>query len=115
MTITYAYDDLGREIRVTYLDAQNHELQMELVVRGVVPGGWGARVGLAVGDRILTCDGEKATSVKRLSDLAAGEGFRVLIVRRGSQNLTFVVGAGSLGLSFDLARAGSEPPSNIPG
>jgi C-terminal processing protease CtpA/Prc len=114
VTITYAYDDLGREIRVTYLDAQKRELQMELVVHGVVAGGSGVRAGLAVGDRIHTCDGEKATSVKRLSDLAAGEGFRVLIVRRGSQNLTFVVPAGSLGLYVDLARAHSEPSSNIP-
>ena len=108
--IEYLYDDLGRQTKVTYLDAQNRELQMELVVRRVVPGGSGAQAGLSAGDRILAYKGEKVTSVKQLNALTGGaNSYRGLTVRRGTMVLTLEVVAGALGAYVGLARVDAQP------
>ncbi|MGD1038598.1 MAG: PDZ domain-containing protein [Roseiarcus sp.] len=107
--VEYAYDNLGRQTKVTYLDAENRELQMELVVRNVVPGWVGAQAGLAPGDRILTYNGVKVTSVKQLDGLTGGTSiFAALTVRRGSEVLTLNVSGGSLGAYLGLARVDAQ-------
>jgi YD repeat-containing protein len=123
VVIRYEYDALGRQTKVVYLDAQNRELQMELVIRRLVPGGLGATAGLAVGDRLLTYDGERVTSLEQLADLTKGAfSFRPVTVRRGSGLVTVEVTPGTLGLFLGLARvepevsaeAGSSAPVPAP-
>jgi hypothetical protein len=105
VTIRYFYDDQGQQTKVSYLDAEAHELQMELVIRGLIPGGAAARAGFAVGDHILTYNGAKVGSVKQLSDLTGGIiSFRTVTLRRGSQIITLQVIAGSLDIYLGLAR-----------
>jgi YD repeat-containing protein len=112
--IVYTYDRDGREKSVTYFDAADRELHMQLVVRGVIPGSTAANLGLATGDRIISYSGEPATSIKRFQDLTnTFKGFRVVVVRRGDRELSFVSPGGTLGVYLGLVRrdepAGGEP------
>ena len=109
--ITYSYDDLGRLTGVTYWDAQDQPMQIEIAVGVVYAGMAGARIGLQPGDRILTYGGRKVTSIKGFEDLInePGTSYRALTVRRGPEIiLTLSVPAGSLGITLVLVRADSE-------
>jgi len=110
VTIKYTYDDLGRQSKVTYLDARDHEMHMELVVQRVVPGGNGAQAGLMPGDHILSYNGQQVDSVKQIEGLTTSGNFpfRTVAVRRGSQIITVQVERGNLGTYIALARV-SEP------
>jgi hypothetical protein len=105
VTIRYSYDDQSQQTKVTYLDSEGRELEMEVVIRGVIPGGTAARAGFTVGDHILTYNGVKVGSIKQLSDLTGGAvTFRAVTVRRGSQIITLKVLSGNLGAFLGLAR-----------
>jgi hypothetical protein len=111
VTIKYSHDDEGRQTKVTYLDAQGHELQMELVARRVTPGLLGARAGLEPGDHILAYNGQPVNSIKQLNDLTASGNatFRTLTVRRGSEVITLQVPfKGALGINIGLDRVVSR-------
>jgi len=120
VTIKYSYDDQGRQTKVTYLDAQGHELQMELVVHRVAPGGNGALGGIKAGDRLLSYNGQQISSVKQLIDLEASGNysFRTVTIRRGSQVITLQVERGGLAINIGLGRvdvqkqAGDPAPSS---
>ncbi len=111
--IVYTYDRDGREKAVAYFDADDRQLQMQIVIRDVIPGSTAANLGLQAGDRIVSYNGEAATSVKRLGDLVdMFKGFRVIVVRRGVRTLSFVSPGGTLGVHLGLARTdepGGEP------
>lgn len=111
--IVYTYDRDGREKAVTYFDADDRQLQMQIVIRDVIPGSTAANLGLQAGDRIVSYNGEAATSVKRLLDLVdTFKGFRVIVVRRGERTLSFVSPGGTLGVHLGLVRTdepGGEP------
>jgi len=123
VTIKYVYDDEGRPTRVAYLDAQSHELHMELVVQRVIPGGFGAISGLAPDDHILAYNGQQVNSVKQLTDLTTSGTFpfRTMTVRRGAKIITLQVARGRLGVWIGFARvgaheaaAGPTSPSPVP-
>src|SRR5262245_58394545 len=104
--VVYAFDDADREIKATYFDARNREVSTEIVVLSVVPGSTAQRIGLAPGDRILSYDGKKPTSVqqvgKAVTDLT-GSPSRIVMIRRGSQLLIFKVAPGRLGINLGVA------------
>jgi len=106
VAIKYSYDSLGRQTKIIYLDAQDHEFQMELVVNRVSPGGLGALAGLAAGDHILAYNGQVMGSLKQLNSATkpGGMPFRTLTIRRGAQVLNLEVEAGDLTVSIGLAR-----------
>jgi len=105
--VVYAFDDSDREIKATFFDAKNREVPTEIVVLNVVPGSMAQGLGLAPGDRILSYDGKKPTSVehvvKLVTDLTGGPPSRILRIRRGSQVLMFKVGPGRLGSNLVVA------------
>ena len=109
--ITYTYDGLGRETGVTYWDAQSKSIPVEVAIGSTMSGQAGARVGLLVGDRVLTYAGQKITSVKRFEELIFSPmtpGFNELTVRRGSEIVKFTVPHGELSISLVLKRADSD-------
>jgi hypothetical protein len=113
--IAYSFDDVGREIRATYFDAQGREISMQVVVRSVMKGTTAERIGLVPGDRILSYDGKRLSSVTQLVDMvtdASGATRRRLVIRRGSEELSFEVGAGRLGINTEMARADSDEVKN---
>jgi hypothetical protein len=109
--IVYEYDNLGHEIHARYLDIQNHEIPMEIVILNILHPSTGERIGLKAGDRILTYNGHTLTSIRQFKDQitdATGAASRLLVIRRGSQNLSFEVASGRLGINIEMARAESE-------
>jgi hypothetical protein len=102
--INYSYDEFGQQTKVTYLDVQGRELQMELTIRAIAAGGQAERIGLAVGDHLLTYNGVILTSVKQLVELESGNGFRTLTIRRNAETLTFDAFAGTLDAAIDLVN-----------
>ena len=116
VTIKYNYDDLGRQPKVTYFDPQGHELQMELVIRRIVPGGIGAQAGLKPGDHLLSYNGQPVNSVKQLVDLVTGGTypFRTVTIRRDSQVITFQVERGLLGINIGLANVHGPEAAAVP-
>jgi hypothetical protein len=115
VTINYSYDDFGQQTKVTYLDSQGREMQMELTIHGIAPGGQAARVGLAIGDHVLTYNGTVLTSTKQLVDLEAGSGYRSITVRRGDHILSFDVRSGRLDADLDLVNVSSNGAANARG
>ena len=115
VTIKYSYDDLGRQTKVTYLDAQGHEMQMELVVQRVVPGGNGAQGGLM--PEIISSPTTVNRSVPS-SNYRPGRkrqfSFRTVTVRRGSQIITLQVERGDLGTYIGLARVDEQKQAGAP-
>ena len=104
--IVYTYSDSDRQIKATYFDANNLEVPVEIVVLSVVPGSTAQRIGLAPGDRILSYDGEQATSIEQVVNLVtdlAGPASRTWIIRRRSQARTFKVAPGRLGINLGSA------------
>ena len=96
---------------MTYWDAQNKSIPVEVVIGGLFAGQAGARVGLQVGDRVLDYAGQKVTSIKRFEELINSPittGFNELTVRRGSEILKFTVPSGELNISLVLKRADSD-------
>lgn len=109
--ITYTYDDMGRETRVTYWDAQDKSIPVEVVIGSVFSGLIGARVGLLAGDRVLAYAGQRVTSIIRFEELSNSpmtSGYDELTVRRGSEILKFTVPSGNLNISLVLKRADSD-------
>jgi hypothetical protein len=109
--IAYTYDDMNHETGVTYWDAQNKSIPVEVVIGSLFAGQAGARVGLQVGDRVLDYAGQKVTSIKRFEELVNSPittGFNELTVRRGSEILKFSVPSGELNVSLVLKRADSD-------
>jgi hypothetical protein len=108
--ITYTYDDMGHETNVTYWDAQNKSITVEVTIGSVFAGQVGARAGLLVGDRVLTYAGQRVTSIKRFEELTSSPiaGFYELTVRRGSEILKFTVPSGELDIGLVLRRADSD-------
>jgi C-terminal processing protease CtpA/Prc len=88
---------------------------MQVVIRSVLKGTTAERIGLAPGDRILTYDGKRVSSVTQFPDMvadASGATQRRLVIRRGSEELTFEVAAGRLGVNIEMARVDSEEAKN---
>jgi hypothetical protein len=108
--ITYTYDDMGRETSVTYWDAQDKSIPVEVVIGSVFSGLIGARVGLLAGDRVLAYAGQKVTSIRRFEELINSPmttGYNELMVRRGAEIVKFTVPSGELNISLVLKRADS--------
>jgi C-terminal processing protease CtpA/Prc len=106
--VTYEYDNLGREIRATYLDADDRQIVMELAVVHVSHGSEAEKVGIKVGDRVISYDGRMLTSVKQLTEAVSdlkGPPVRFVLVRRESQNMTFEVRPGFLRIIGRMMRA----------
>jgi hypothetical protein len=118
--VVYRHDSLGRELDATYFDAQGRPLAMDLLIVSVAHGSFAERIGLAAGDRIMNYDGRKPNSAKQLTDAvtdASGGQSRVLIVRRGSDELKFGVPPGRLGINIRMTPAnttGTSRQTNAP-
>jgi YD repeat-containing protein len=107
--VIYNHDYLGRETDAKYFDALNRPLSMDVLIVSVIPGTIGERIGLAAGDRIESYDGHQPTSTKQFIDAvidASGHQTRVLIVRRGTQELTYEVPPGRVGIVIKMVAEG---------
>ena len=106
--VVYTRDYLGRETDAKYFDAQNGAVPMDLFVLSVIPSTIGEHIGLAAGDRIASYDGHKPTSAKQFIDAvadASGRQTRVLIIRRGAQELKYEVPPGRVGILVRIVPA----------
>ena len=110
VSITYTYDDTGRETGVTYLDAQNHPMQVDVAVSYVLPGENGAANGVMPGDHILAYNGHKVTSIKGFEDMVnkSSVGRLILTVQRGAEIQRLSVSPGALAIGLELVRADTQ-------
>jgi MTH538 TIR-like domain (DUF1863) len=102
--ITFAYDDWNQETEARYFDKAGQELPIEVFIARVLPGAVAAQNNLSAGDRIISYGGRKMTSSKQMitatTDPRLGVRRRLDVIR-GTQNLTFDVPAGQLGIMVD--------------
>jgi hypothetical protein len=106
--VFYTYDSRNIEIGAVYLDKLGREIPVDVVFIDIDPGSTAERIGLVKGDRVLSYDGKKPTSDQQQLNLVSdysGHPTRILIVRRGAQTLTFMVGPGRLGAAVDVVPA----------
>ena len=108
VTIKYTYDDLGRQSKVTYLDARGHEMHMDSWCNVLYPGAMARRPGSC--GAIISSRTTVRAIVKQIEGLTTSGNFpfRTVAVRRGSQIITVQVERGNLGTYIALARV-SEP------
>src|SRR5262249_48301265 len=114
--IVYSYDNFGRETEADYFDPANRRISVDLVVDYVFRGMTAEKIGLAVGDRILSYGGHRRTSWRQFFQTESdtlGREPRILVVRRGGDVLQFTVAPGSLGVSVRMAVADPPAKANI--
>jgi hypothetical protein len=97
------YDERGQHIDIAYFDQSARPLRAELLVTQVLPGSQGQRVGLRVGDVLLSYDGQAVVNWPRFSaavrQRAGGEKRPVALrVRRQGKELHFSLAPGPLGV-----------------
>jgi YD repeat-containing protein len=105
----YAYDDKDRRISVVYLDELDQPVPVEVEVDGIVRGSTAARIGLKIGDRVLSYGGEPLHSADQLIALVGNGGSdnRELTYRRNRTTLTVQVPPGRLGAGVFNVPAGA--------
>lgn len=107
----YSYDDSDQVIGVIYRDTRDQIIPLTIVVQKITPNSTADRIGLAVGDRLLTYGGETLTSMQQLIALVSqpGTSARELAVRRGSANLSWRIPPGPLGVLLVNVRTETVP------
>jgi hypothetical protein len=103
----FTYDDWDRVVAVAYLDGEGDPIPVEVEVVAVSPGSTAERIGLAPADRLIEYNGEILTSLQQLIALTGmgGPHLRTLVVRRGSNTLTFQVPPGRIGVEIKNVKA----------
>jgi hypothetical protein len=107
----YSYDDSDQVIGVIYRDTRDQIIPVTIVIREITPDSTAARIGLALGDRLLAYGGETLASRQQLIPLVSqpGTSARELVVRRGSAILSWRVPPGPLGVSLANVRTETVP------
>jgi hypothetical protein len=108
------YDEWGQLLEFHWFDPQGGEMFFETVIRSIIPGGMGQRLGLEAGDRFLTYGGRKIMAMKQLTDLVVDPWLpspRVVTIRRGAQILTFEVPLGRFGTQAENMRVDVPQPN----
>ncbi|MEO6741854.1 MAG: AAA-like domain-containing protein [Chthoniobacteraceae bacterium] len=97
------YNEKNEIARSFYLDAQDKPVQMRIFVDKVMPDGEAARVGLKVGDLLLTYEGHAVPDLKTLREQigAPGPNRRTLRVWREGKVVPLSVAPGLLGIQLD--------------
>jgi hypothetical protein len=96
--IRYVHDNLGRETMRVFLDVNGAPVSTRVAIREFEPISNGQRLGLQVGDLILSHDGEDVgnTHVFHELELVKGERPRELRMQRGGTVVTVKVPSGRL-------------------
>jgi YD repeat-containing protein len=99
------YDDQGYLVERSFLDAGGNPLRAEVVVKAVQPGGRAARLGLLVGDVLLTYAGQPVTEALVFTSQrrreTVGDRPRELNVLRGDKRVAFSLVPGPLEFGLD--------------
>jgi C-terminal processing protease CtpA/Prc len=104
--VVFAYDNFDRPIAATYFDAEGRIVPTAVRVRGILPGTLAERIGLAVGDVIVSYGGVKVTDEGQFVALiGAAHGPVILTIRRGSQTLSAEIPPTKIGVEILTARA----------
>jgi hypothetical protein len=104
--ITWKFDDWGQQTEAHYVDPAGHEVAGHVIISRIFPGTVAEQINLAAGDRIVSYGGRKMTSTRQMIDATTDPRLgnkRVLNIARGSQNFTFEVPSGRLGIAPELA------------
>jgi hypothetical protein len=101
--LTRTYDAAGVLTEEVPFDADGKRLEFDVVVSGITPGQQGSKLGIQVGDVLLTFEGKKVTSQSQFDQLRKRDGKKdtatgKLELRRKDKTLTVSVGPGPLGI-----------------
>ena len=107
--IRYSYDQSNQRISDVYLDEHDVAIPVEVEITGVYANSTAAKIGLQLGDRLLSYNGEKLGSVDQLIALTgnARPGTKELGYRRGETTFAVQVPPGRLGADVANVRATS--------
>jgi PDZ domain len=110
----YSYADGDQPISVIYLDERNKVIPVEVEVKDIIADSTAAKVGLQLGDRLLSYAGQKMNSVQQLIALVGkpGADARKLVYRRGQNTVTVEVSPGRLGV--EIANVRAAPSAAVP-
>ena len=99
--MVFAYNEDDSVAETIYFDASDREVKPDITVRVVGRNSAGQQAGVAVGDVLISYDGQKVVSAQQYQGLtaSAGGGERTLLVRRNGQLVPLTVPPGGLGLS----------------
>ena len=97
-TSRVSYDDLGRKTKLEYLDTNGTPVLTRVMIDKVEPDSKSQRIGLQVGDLILSYDGEEVANIHVFNELelVKGERPRELTIQRDGKVLSLDVPPGRL-------------------
>ncbi|MFL5240516.1 MAG: protein kinase domain-containing protein [Gemmataceae bacterium] len=105
----YIYDADNNRIGQHFFDADNKPVATKVFVFSVAPNSQAAKLGIKTDDLFLTFDGwEIPDDVQFRLHRKTQQGTKPLVVRRGSETLTFQIAPGLVGVNLDN-RVVSEP------
>jgi YD repeat-containing protein len=102
---------------MSYLDKQGRTIPIEIECRAVALDSVAARIGLAVGDRLIAYDDKPITSMQRLNAFTSHAEPGVdhkLAVRRGGAMTAYTVPAGKIGVTLGVVPAEASPAEAPP-
>jgi serine/threonine protein kinase len=103
--VTYKYDSSGNQTDASFFDPEGKPVRCRVVISEITSGGPGERIGLKVGDILMTYDKQEVINFSsfRLGRLAErpGEKLKELVVVRKGKSLTLLVPPGPLQVSME--------------
>ncbi len=107
--VIYRYDERNRLIDTRFFDASGRQVERELAVSAVKPSSQAAKLGIAMGDRLVSYDEIMIRTKKQLRELTEQAGWGVphtLVLRRGAENRSILAQAGPLGIDLKVVVLG---------